>query len=318
MAESRKERLKDLVLLPFWVLLFLLILIIYPFWLLFTRVVNWVGLSNLRTMKGDVQTPVVYFLNQNTKRMVILVGVVHLGEKSYYAQIRELLASLDGFTVLYEWIKALSDEEKSKLTEKSEKIVKEFESYGKSSRMICEILGLQPQKEGLPIEAKWINTDVRAFELINYFVNHNLNFMKDIGKIEKLLGAESDQVLDKWLLNGTFKRIIVVMVFAGFYSKLTRKRRLKHDFLINQRNVVAVEGIREHLAKGNVVAIWGAGHLPGIAKMLKQDGFSVVGKEWYTAYKAKDCSFWDVFADRSVVAVERLAAISDQITRIKK
>ncbi len=60
--------------------------------------------------------------------------------------------------------------------------------------------------------------------------------------------------------------------------------------ILDDRNKLAVRGIMyclDTLGMDNVLAIWGAAHLPGIDKILKSKGFKEERKFWHTAVHIK-------------------------------
>ena len=79
-------------------------------------------------------------------------------------------------------------------------------------------------------------------------------------------------------------------IMVGSVSVLAQSFESKGEStLLGARNVVAVETLEEILAEEdppqNIAIFYGAAHLPGIVDLLKEDGFSVVGTEWVTAWE---------------------------------
>ena len=51
----------------------------------------------------------------------------------------------------------------------------------------------------------------------------------------------------------------------------------RHHSVIDQRDKIFYERMREYLEQGNAVAFLGAPHVPGVSKLLRQDGYQIKG-----------------------------------------
>ena len=80
------------------------ILILYPFWRLFVLAVNLIGVKGIRNTNGNIETPVVFYENPETKRKVVFIATIHLAEAEYFAALQRLIESLAGYEILFEGV----------------------------------------------------------------------------------------------------------------------------------------------------------------------------------------------------------------------
>ncbi len=64
---------------------------------------------------------------------------------------------------------------------------------------------------------------------------------------------------------------------------LRRRYRRVNDVVIGERNRLAFAGAVDALSRGNVVLLWGADHLPGLARLLALQGFALRHEQWFDA-----------------------------------
>lgn len=283
------------------------LLILFPVWLLFVRVINLIGLKEIRSANGKVETPVVFYEHPATKRVVAFVATVHIGEPEYFAGLQRLLESLTGYSILFEGVGRLSPEEEQSLTEEERHIANDFDRGFKWVADVCDVMSLQHQKDGLAYSPSWVNTDIRLCDLVRLFAQSGVHFLP-MEKDLKLFQDEAGRIVTRWFINkvfGWFAPVAVLAFVLGFFSKRERKSA---KLILNARNEIAFRGITGNLPKGNVATIWGSEHLGGIAKYLKQAGFREVRCEWFTAYHVRNYSLLGCLREIQSVAAASASA----------
>lgn len=310
MKEKKMGLLKVLRVLFIAGLILLGLLILYPFWRLFAWIVNFIGVKGIRNTNGNIETPVVFYEHPETKRKVVFIATVHLAEAEYFAALQRLIESLVNHKILFEGVGKLSPKEKQALTKKERSVARHFDYIFRSVRKIGEIMSLQYQKEGLVYNSDWVNTDMRIYNLIRLFAQHDISFIKK-GKIfDGLSGDESVQLFTRWFFNKLFSRFVPVAVIIDVASFFSRDKRLANKLILEARNEEAVRGIITYLAEGDVVTIWGAAHLRGIEKRLKQVGFCEIRQEWFTAYHAHNCSLFECLKKMIIISETTASAVT--------
>src|SRR3989344_4305362 len=293
MEEKKMGLMKCLFVLFAGGVIFLLLLAIYPFWLLFAKVTNLIGVKGIRNTSGKLQTPEVFYEHSVTKRIVAFVQVIHIAEPAYYAAIQELIDSLKGYKILFEATGKLSPQEEQALTQKEKDISSQFDFIFDLMKKINELMSLQYQKDGLTYSASWINTDMRLYDLIRAFAQQDISLIKKGRDIDDPFTEEFGQTVARWFINKLFSRFIPVGVVLSVVAFSSRDKRVAKRLILDARNEIAFQGINEYLKDSDIVTIWGAAHLSGIEKCLKKSGFREVRREWFTAYTVRDYSLFD-------------------------
>lgn len=314
MKEKKTGLLKALLVLFVAGLILLGLLILYPFWRLFAWTVNLVGVKGIRNTNGNIETPVVFYEHPETKRRIVFIATIHLAEAEYFVALQRLIESLSGYKILFEGVGKLSPQEEQALTEKERGVARHFDYIFGIVRKIGEAMSLQYQKECLAYESSWVNTDMRMYNLIRLFAQHDVCLFKKEKDFDELFGDESAQLFTRWFVNKLFSRFVPVAVIIGVLSFFSRDKRLAKKFILETRNEEAIRGINVHLAEGDVVTIWGAAHLRGIEKRLKQVGFREVRCEWFTAYHVRDYGLLECL--KKMITISKTAAST--ATTLKK
>lgn len=274
-----------------FVLGFLILVILYPFWRLFSWVVNIIGVKGIRNTNGVVQTPVVFYEHPETKKQVVFVATIHVAEGEYFTQLQHFIELLVNHKVLFEGVGKLSQEEEKGLTEKELSVSRHFDYIFSLVSKMGEVMLLQHQKQGMVYSSDWINTDMRRLELVKLFAYHNIRILSKEKNLDHIFREESIQIT-RWFVNKLFSRFVSVVVVMSLLTFFSRKRRLVKKIIVEARNEEAMRGINTHLVESNVVTIWGVEHLRGIEKRLKKDGFRETRREWFTAYRIREYSLF--------------------------
>lgn len=297
MEEKKGSLLKSLFKTLEGLLILVILIALYPFWLLFVKIVNIIGFKNIRNVDGKLQTPIVYYENPKTKRVVVFIATFHLADAEYYAAIQEVIDSLKGYKILFEGIGKLTSEEELALTKVEKMIFDQFINAFSAMEKIGQIMSLTSQRDGLSYHHSWLNTDMKFNFLIWKFGQKDLSLLEKSPNFDELFIDETGIKLTRWLLNNVFNRAVacgVILETLLFFSKNSMDvRRL----ILDARNEIASEAINKSLRDGNIATIWGAAHLPGIEKSLISQGFKEVRRDWFTVYTVRNYSLFDAIKD---------------------
>ncbi len=289
MQEKKTGLLKSMFVLFVAGLILLGLLILYPFWRLFVWAINLIGVKGIRNTGGNLETPVVFYEHPKTMRKIVFIATIHLAESEYFAALQRLIESLSGYKILFEGVGKLSPQEEQALTKKERDVARHFDYIFGLMSKIGAVMSLQYQKEGLAYDSSWVNTDMCLYDLIQLFAKYDIRLLKK-KELNDLFDDESARLFTRWSINKLFSRFVSVAVVIDALTFFSKNKRLLKKFILESRNEEAVRGIDMYVAKGNVVTIWGAAHLHGIEKRLKQAGFREVRREWFTAYHIRDYS----------------------------
>lgn len=277
------------------ILFFLIVAVLYLPWQLFALAVKPIGHKVIRNRRDKLETPVVYYEHPITRRVVIVITSIHIGEAEYFAALQRFIDSLTGFQILFERIGRLTPAEEVSLTDEERGVYDYFIYSGLRTRKIAQIMSLVFQGDGLSYPTSWVNTDLSLYELIKRFVAQGICRKREPGDPNELFNDEFSRLLIRWLLNGMLQCFVPVAIVFTLCTRFSKDGRRAKKLIVGDRNIVAWQGIKEHLSTGNVATIWGAEHLFGISTYLKRAGFRETHRLWFTAYHIRSYSFWECF-----------------------
>ncbi len=280
--------------------------LLFPLWKLYCWIVNLFGTDSMRIKDKNLETPVVFYQHPVTRRMIVFIAMTHIGEKSYYSRVQEIINSLTGYIVLFEGTGKLSPEEESSLSDKERSLKVQIDSMFEAIEEFSKILFLQHQKQGLSYDTSWINTDFTTYKILQELAKENFNFFKPERNVDRLFEDKKYHRLIRWMVNTMFTNFVALALLSAPIRLISRKKRINEKIILDDRNVEAISGISKYIQQGDVISIWGAGHMKGISKWIKENGFLEVRREWIIAYRNRNYNLW-----KSV----RLLALLDQNER---
>lgn len=223
----------------------------------------------LRTREGVMDVATDIYTNGN--KVIAIAGVCHIADASFWENLNRRISGYEnmGYSVQYERISDdLSADEKKK--------VKGGEGTGVLYAKLAEIAGLHAQSNAITYKDHWKNTDITMSEWLK------------LGKSAHSLMAmisEASAGLDKIIELGGQDRVGRDLRFGLRWMPVVQviipKDKARDAILIDLRNEIAADAMLK--AEGNVVSIWGAGHLNGIGKILRKAGFKRESRVWTTA-----------------------------------
>src|SRR3989339_1383708 len=178
----------------------------------------------VRNVSGELQTSVVYYEHRVTGRKVVFIGSIHIADAQYFDQIQRVIDSLSpDHKILFEGVSALSQAEKASLSRKQKKVLRHFRHVFVLIKRIAEMMSLRHQKDGLKYEASWVNTDMRLYDLVKVFSQHDLYLVhKKTGNMDELGADAQGKALTKWFINKMFAHFVLGIVFLNVFSLFSR------------------------------------------------------------------------------------------------
>lgn len=284
-----KLTLKGLVTLPLLIILLAVMPVAHFIIRAFFIVMGYLGIGSVLSDGRSLKTPIVFLENPDTGREVVLVGMMHVGGGQYFKDVQGVIDSLSKHRILFEAVGKLSAQERKKLNKREKKILNQFETMSKNSDIFREFIGFQDQRKGLAYDSSWVRTDMDMFALIKKFSHARINPISTgtkKGKLNKFFkGSDSsDRAITKWLLGYLLTLLPLFLILSRLMCFVMRRSRLTYQVIIEERNLIAVNGIARYTEVSNIVSIWGAAHLPGMIKLLGKLGFREVQRKWITVF----------------------------------
>ena len=209
------------------------------------------------------------------KRTVVIIGVIHIATRNYFVRLQRLLEKLEqrGWAVLYE---RLADDvhPQKKLRRLSNEV----------HRLLMELWVLFMNKHNLCYQAhalkkgrNWIDADLPSQERDELY---NVS-MEQLIRTRKYLRVQLKNPAS-WISDMARLLTNPVAVVDNTYGRLPRKARA---LLVDKRDRFAARLIVRHNQVQPVVTYWGAFHIPGIVRELKNRGFRTKSVTWTPAFR---------------------------------
>lgn len=183
-------------------------------------------------------------------KTITLVGVCHVGTKSYYDKIQKELDRKDHDVVLYEGVKGFEEIKLNNLYQ-----------------FLADIADLVPQKQAIHYRCNWIRSDLDKGILLSADPSFLSGMPKDIDQ-------DLENLKNNWLLK----------LIVSFLLKLSNIIRFLHikdkAVMLDLRNYkIIMDTFSALIEYDKVCLFYGQGHVYGIENYIKRVGF-VRSKEY--------------------------------------
>jgi len=284
-------------------------ILLFGFGLCLAKIANKARLPGIRIRKKSLQTGILFYHHPVCKREVILVGTTHIGETPYFAQLKQIIDQFtkQGYKILFEGVGKPTEEETSKFTPPEQEIWRMLESMLKILHVLASMLKLEYQGKDWS-KIGWINTDIPIYELVTKLADYpSKNLVRSVSdtKLWKEIEEGKHQALLTWLLNIILSNIVGISIVVRYIFRF--KSSLPEHIIVDERNVIALQSIESYGIDSNVVSIWGAEHLRGLARGLTQRGYQHRKTLWLEAYTARSFGIrklWKSFMEEMEEAEE--------------
>jgi hypothetical protein len=252
----------------------------------------------LRSRWKGLQTAIVTYYRPDDDRRVVLVGAMHVADRSYFEALKEFVdleKRVNGSVVLYEMTRESPDPPAKDDYSAPAILERGFGRLRKVYRYMAASTGRAFQYDVLTPQEDWINTDLTRREvaerssetwLIRFLARTGLLWAaaKLIGFVGGVPEPPDRPNFPVSLQTDNAMRGIHLSILLNALLLLLPKKATPAHIILNDRNEVAVEGILRAARNSSfIVSIWGAAHLPGIGRLLEAQGFTRSDEvKWYT------------------------------------
>lgn len=233
----------------------------------------------LRVVDGRVETAVWTLRHPKTGRTVSLVGTMHIGDGGYFDELSGILAGLaaGGAEVHLEGIAhrpedRLTGWERDRLAE-----AKGWDDLETSGAAVT-LLQLESQSH-LRLPDGTRNIDLSHAELLRRVGWPAYRRLFASGPLESPPPGLRPFVRAAIRFQFRHSRAIEAL------RRLSPSHRRLNRVVIDERNAVGFAGARDTLERRDVALVWGADHLPGLARLFYRAGYRPIRESWVTACK---------------------------------
>lgn len=258
-----------------------------------------------RVRHGNVLTAVWTLHHPETGRTVTLLGTYHLGDPQYYQEIAALADKTEhaGGLIQSEGTELADATLLTPLTEQEKRALAAKLASDEELTTTREFLakgGLVPELGTLERRPHWRYPDIDKLSqvrLIGDAYKIPENRVQSKNRTQPKKGTPQHKRSAKREARGK-RRVAAIMRFLFRlplrFVPLTDHLGATSVFrtaLTNRQEQNAALDLLEIPGPVNVLAIWGAGHLPGIRAMLERNGFGIVHMRWLTAVTKRAPNF---------------------------
>lgn len=250
----------------------------------------------LRSTRKGLQTAVVTYNHPEDYTRVVLVGAMHVADRPYFEELKTFVDEehdVNKSVILYEAVRKSPNppEDDNSATAILQRA---FGNLRKAYTYMAACTGKAFQPDVLTEEDHWINTDMTQREvaersakswLIRFLYRTGLLWLAM--KFFRLVDIpeppdKPDFSMSMQIDNGMRSQHLSVVMGAPL--SLIPKEATPIKTILYDRNELAVEMILgQTVHHDHIVSIWGAAHLPGMGKLLEENGY-VRSKDvkWFT------------------------------------
>jgi hypothetical protein len=245
----------------------------------------------------SMETSVTRYIGKNAAGDTVtvdLIGVVHVGEKSYYQQLNVLFESYEG--LLYELVAP----EGTRIPAGGRDSADALNPVAALQLGMKSVLGLEFQLDYIDYERdNFVHADMTPEEFFESMKNNDESLMK---MALKAFGAsmamqQSGGTTDTEMLMALFSRdrdVALRRVMAEQMQNMEASMAIfkgkEGSTIIDHRNAKALSVLQREIEAGKtkLALFYGAGHLPDMQQRLFDDfGMKRAGQFWLTAWNLK-------------------------------
>lgn len=229
---------------------------------------------------GDMYLPVDAY--RRGRQQIVLIGMIHVAPEEFYRKVRFLLEDYDerDYRILIEGMGRLDGDDFG-LREFDRGLLEHYEKLRERSilinTMMAEATGMVTQLAAFPDWGHWERADLSALEMMRLRGKQPIPPMDEriIASFAELLARPRAQSAIYSFVRSTPRLLAALWPLHSVLGSLVLHHRNRHAIL------KALE------TSANAVLPWGAAHLPGMGKLLVQNGFERESRTWLLAYPGR-------------------------------
>lgn len=230
---------------------------------------------------GDMHLPVETY--RRGRQEIVLIGMIHVAPAEFYQRVRHLLECYDeaDYRILIEGMGRVADDDFG-LGEFDRGLLEHYEQLRERASLINSMMagatGMVTQLDAFPDWRKWERADLSALEMMR------LRGIKPIPPMDERVISAFAELLAKPRAQEAIYRFVKSM--PRMLAALWPLHSMLGSLVLHHRNRHVI--LNALSTKANAVLPWGAAHLPGMGKLLRQNGFELAEQSWVLAYPRRD------------------------------
>lgn len=223
----------------------------------------------IRTRDGALDVATDIYVKDD--KAIAVMGVCHIADAAFWNGVNRRLSEYEnmGYSVQYEMVR-------NDLTEEQKLKIKGNEGTSKLYEKLAEVTGMVAQSKAISYKPHWKNTDITMSQWLKMEKSaHKVMAMisEAAAGFEKIVELGGQERVGRDLRTG--------LRWMPVVQRIVPRAKQMESALLDKRNEIAANAMLT--AEGNVVSVWGAGHLEGIGKILRASGYQRESRVWTTA-----------------------------------
>ncbi|MCC5814130.1 MAG: hypothetical protein JJT78_05185 [Leptospira sp.] len=249
--------------------------------------------------ENSFSTKVWVLYSEKQQNIVILVGVIHIGEEAYYTQIQDILNSCN--QVFYEGIQWDDTFDKMQSFHSELDGSLHFSGMDGGLSRVRELqmeyasaLGLVYQNSVLQPSTHWVNADASFEEfsaMVNDYNERNLSLDKNSldGDISEIKDIKTKKEKDQVKIMNQRRSLAEENTNSSLRINHDEKYKDTFELFVKKRNSLAMNKIIPALeTKQSVAMLYGAAHMPDFLNRLEKNwGYKIIKHRWISAWSLK-------------------------------
>jgi hypothetical protein len=238
----------------------------------------------IRVRRGALELATWHYEHPHTRRRVVLIGMMHVANPTFYERVRETIDKLGRPYVLLEGVGRPTDPEVEGLNEPETRIHTVLSTLLKHTDVIADMLGEASQRESFRLAGlRWRRGDMQYVDVVRLLAaNPVLGESRVIERLSEHLKEHGIKEDDGTQLRWLRRHPRVLQMLHGWVDRFEIMRAFS-SVILDERNHYALVRADALAQVGDVVLPWGAGHLPGLHGLLVREGYDRVREDWLVA-----------------------------------
>lgn len=252
-------------------------------------------LVGARTVGKRYETAINTFHRADDDRTVTLVGIEHLGELDYFAQVRKIIDELadGGAQVRLEQLQDKNGEVDKPRTDRERQALDALHDNMKTRFAVFAELGIpwvEQDEGGLAPAPEWVQSDITAMQFVRLmgpdFIVGNKVIDAPKRQLELVRSMKTAGATTRLRL--LRKAIVGSAIARGDDAGGSKERYAERMVMRGFRELTESLKILDAAQHTDVAVVWNGGHHPGMAHVLTNNGFTLTDTRWLVAMEDRD------------------------------